>query len=300
MTKKVYWLILIIVTSGLFFGLYRLDIRINLPSQKPELEVAFLDVGQGDSIYIRTPNNTKIIIDGGPNKNIMTELSSVRPFWEHEIDIMILTHPHADHLIGLIEVLNRLNVKKVYYTGALSPTPDYIEWLGLIREQNIPLEIIAGKQTLNIDRDINLEFLYPLTNFTNIRPKELNDSSIVTRLTYKNINFLFMGDAEVPVEEELLQENINLMAQVLKVGHHGSTSSSSETFLERVNPQLAIICVGQDNDFGHPHLQTLRRLERRGIGILRTDELGTIRLKTDGQNLKKYKTGIFTKDEILL
>jgi competence protein ComEC len=300
MAKKVYWLILIIVTSGLLFGLYKLNIRINLPSQKPELEVAFLDVGQGDSIYIRTPNNTKILIDGGGNKNIMTELSAVRPFWERDIDIMILTHPHADHLIGLIEVLNRLNVRKVYYTGALSPTPDYIEWLKIICEQNIPLEIIAGKQTLNIDRGINLEFLYPFANFTNIRPKELNDSSIVTRLTYKNINFLFMGDAEVPVEEELLQENIDLRAQVLKVGHHGSTSSSSEAFLERVNPQIAIICVGQDNDFGHPHLQTLRRLERRGISILRTDELGTIRLKTDGQTIKKYKTGIFTKDEILL
>lgn len=267
----------------LLFTLFFTGCTFNYDAEN--LTIHFLDVGQGDAILIITPDKTKILIDGGPDNSILNQLGQVMPFWDRQIDIMILTHPHADHVVGLVEVVRRYQIKEVYGTGVIHTTGDYLAWLNEIKSQKIPFHPVINPFTINLDHEITLDFLYPFTDLSNQKVEELNNSSIINMLTYGQTKFLFMGDAEIPVEEELLSSNINLTANVIKIGHHGSKSSSSENFLTAVNPQYAILSVGTDNSFNHPHLITIRRLEKLGIKILRTDINKTITLKSNGQSV---------------
>lgn len=259
------------------------------------LEIDFLDVGQGDSILIKTPQGDDILIDGGPDASVLDRLGRNLPFYDRDIELMILTHPHSDHVAGLVEVLKRYEVKRVLYTGALHTSPDYLEWLKIIKEKNIPMETVKVGNRFQFGTDLYLDILYPFEELTNQKFKELNDSSIVSRLVYGQTSFLLTGDAPQEVEEKLLQSAgagapvyplTLLKADVLKVGHHGSRYSSSLEFLEAVKPQYAVIQVGKDNKFGHPHLVILRRLENLGIKIFRTDLDGEIRIKSDGNILE--------------
>lgn len=249
------------------------------------LEVDFLDVGQGDGIYIRTPDDVDVLIDGGPDKNVLTELSKVMPFWDREIDVMILTHPHSDHVTGLVEVLRRYKVKQIYYTGVLHTASDYLAWLKEIKDQKIPLYIIDGYKEVALGEKAKMEFLFSGESLVNKKVENLNNTSIVTRLLYGETKFLFTGDLESEMDPQILDSGHDLSSDVLKVAHHGSKTASSEEFLQTVNSKIAIIQSGLDNDFGHPHLITLERLKRRGIEILRNDELGTIRVYSDRNNI---------------
>jgi len=257
----------------------------------PLLRVYFLNVGQGDAIYIRTPEEQDILIDGGPDASVLSELGKVMPFWDRQIDVMVLTHPHSDHVAGLVEVLRRFEVKQIYYTGVLHTAPDYLAWLTEIKNKNVSMNIVHDFFELKLSDEIKLQFLYPTVSLVNKKMTELNNSSIVTRLVDGDTEFLFTGDAEAEVEEALLkkycalEQPCALASDVLKVGHHGSTSSSLEEFLKAVDPRYAVISVGQDNSFGHPHLRTLKRLERLNVPILRTDERGAIEFATDGHGL---------------
>lgn len=257
----------------------------------PALRVYFLNVGQGDAIYIRTPEEQDILIDGGPDASVLAELGRVMPFWDRQIDVVVLTHPHSDHVAGLVPVLRRFEVKQIYYTGVLHTAPDYLAWLEEIKTRKIPLNIVQDFFELKLSESVKLQFLFPTTSLVNQKMTELNNSSIVTRLVDGDAEFLFTGDAEAEVEEALVkkycapEQTCSLASDVLKIGHHGSTSSSSEEFLKAVNPRYAVISVGQDNAFGHPHLRTLKRLERLNVPILRTDEKGAIVFATDGKGL---------------
>ena len=265
------------------------------PVQSQEMQVHFLDVDQGDSIYIRTPSEQDILIDGGPNKNVLSQLGEVMPFWDREIDVMILSHPHSDHVTGLVEVLRRFDVKQIYYTGALHTAPDYLAWLEEIQKQKLNLKIVDQPFEIDFGEKVKLEFLYPDESFLNQKVSELNNTSIVNRLVYGETSFLFMGDAEVEVEETLIKRGILRQAQddksgwpsadVLKLGHHGSSSSSSEEFLKAVSPELVIVQSGMDNEFGHPHLRVLERLKRLKIPILRNDQEGRILVVSDGEEI---------------
>lgn len=273
------------------------------------LHVDYLDVGQGDAEYVRTPDGLDILIDGGPDNSILDELGKSMPFYDRQIDIMILTHPHADHVAGLVEVLRRYDVKSVYYTAVLQATPDYLTWLKDINSRKIPLFIVKEPFDLQLD-DVTLKFLYPLHDLTNQRVSNLNNSSIVNELIYKNVKFLFTGDLEKEGEQEILtayspkptveqsksNNNANapplnnfLSAEVLKVGHHGSNTATSEDLLKAVKPKIAVIEVGKENKFGHPHLITLKRLERFNAEILRTDLSGTIKMDSDGETVWQEK-----------
>ena len=249
------------------------------------MRIHFLDVGQGDAILIQTPENKDIIIDGGPDNKILNELGQVMPFWDNTIDIMILTHPHSDHIIGLIEILNRYNVKQIFYTGVPYPSIEYTKWLSLIAEKQIPTVIIKSYINLELENQLTLEFLYPDSDISQKHFEEINNSSIVNLLTYNNNKFLFTGDAEFEVEDHLIETYQFLQTNLLKIGHHGSHSSSSDAFLTIISPQFAIIQVGVNNTFNHPHLITLKRLERNNIPIFRTDLLGTITFFSNGQNI---------------
>jgi len=284
----IIFIIILALLSGsiiLFTNKHLLEINSSetFNSTDEILSIHYLDVGQGDAILIQTPNKTDILIDGGPDNSILNELGKVMPFYDNTIDIIILTHPHSDHVVGLTEVLRRYQINKIYYTGVIHTSPDYIEWLKEIKKQNIQTIIIDEPILLELEKDINLEFLYPFKSLNNKRVTEINNTSIVNRLVYNEISFLFTGDAEIEVEEELMEHETQLSSSVLKAGHHGSHSSSSIDFIKQVNPEISIIQVGTDNKFNHPHLITTKRLERLEIPTYRNDLLGTISIQTNGQ-----------------
>ena len=241
------------------------------------MEVAFLDVGQGDASLIKTPFGQNILIDGGSDYKIIERLEEELPWWDATIDLMILTHPHNDHVAGLIFVLERYDVKKILYTGVVHSVPAYLEWLKIIKAKNIPLVIIDRPQEIIFGNNCFLDIIYPRKSLLAKSVNNLNNSSIVAELDCEDRTVLFMGDAETEVEEELIKIGDLGSVEILKVGHHGSNTSSNQEFLELVNPQKAIISAGKDNKFGHPSLRIIKRLERLGAEILRTDLDGTIR-----------------------
>ena len=260
------------------------------------LKVIFFDIGQGDAALIQTPDGKNILVDGGPDDHILAKLGQYLPFSMRRLDMVILTHPHSDHLNGLIAVLKRYQVGEIYYTGVIHTTGEFFEWLKLIKEKNIPLKIVKEPQDITLSsspREIVLQLIYPDSDLTQLNVKytnhkegkNLNNTSIVFRLVYGNTKFLFTGDIEQEIEEYLIKKGVALSAQVLKVGHHGSKSSTTELFLNAVSPEDAVISVGANNDYGHPHLRVLKRLERHGIKIFRTDLDGDVKFVSNGREV---------------
>ena len=284
MSAKIYKILLILGIAAALLVVPIFSLSYNPPEN---LGVDFLDVGQGDAILIKTPFGQNILIDGGPDNKVIEELGKNLPFWDRQIDLMVLTHPHDDHATGLIEVIKRYSVKKILYTGVVHSAPNYLAWLEAIRERKIPLIIIDRPQKIILGDNCYLEIIFPRKSLLAREVDNLNNSSIVARLVYGETKFLLMGDAEIEVEKELLSSGADLSAQVLKTGHHGSDTSSSQEFLEAVSPRTAVIQVGKDNDFGHPSLRILKRLERAGAEILRTDLDGTIKLVSNGKEISK-------------
>jgi competence protein ComEC len=202
---------------------------------------------------------------------VQTQLGKFMPFWERDLDLVILTHPHADHVTGLVEILKRYHVKKIIMTGVSHTAPAYLEFLKIIKEQKIPTGIAVAGETEEIG-NIKIEILYPLENLAGKEDDDLNDTSIVAQIDFLNKKFLMMGDAEFSAENEIMKKfGAELKSDVLKVGHHGSKYATSDEFLKMVKPQIVVICVGE-NSFGHPSPRTLNRLERARIEIKRTDE----------------------------
>jgi len=255
--------------------------------ESKNLEVIFFDIGQGDSIFIKTPSHHTILIDGGPDSSVLAKVGRALPFYDHTIDVMILTHAHSDHVVGLVDVLKRYEVGLVLYTNVDHTSPDFIEWRDLIEENNINYKIAIAGQEYKFGQ-ASLEILYPFEYVGDKEFKDLNDSSIIVRLEYQDTSFLLTGDASVVVEEELLEfyKEEDLASDVLKVGHHGSKYSSLLEFLRAVDPLLAVIQSGEGNRFGHPHRLVLKRLGGLGIEVLRNDEMGDIRMVSDGKEVR--------------
>jgi competence protein ComEC len=250
-------------------------------SRQQKLQVTFFDVGQGDSVLIQTPSHQTILIDGGPDSGVLDKLGRALPFYDHTIDLVVLTHAHADHLDGLIPVMERYRVERVLYNGVPATTPDYIEWQNIITEKNISMTIAQANQVFRFG-EVDLGVLYPVGDINHNSFKDLNASSVVTRLVYQNTSFLFTGDAPVDVEKQILKNNTDVKSDVLKVGHHGSKYSSSEEFLQAVQPKFAVIQVGAGNKFGHPHTITLQKLKQIKAAVFRTDKDGDIKISSDG------------------
>lgn len=256
-------------------------------SQLQFLKVNFLDVGQGEAIFIETPKRHQILIDGGPSSIILKKLSKEMPFWDRTIDLIILTHPEVDHLRGLLEVLKKYKIENILWTGVKKETPEFKEWERLIEKEGAKIKIAkAGQKVFCENCDWKIEILYPFENLEGIEMEKSNDSSIVSKLIFEKISFLFTGDISKNVEEIFLysSELEKISSNVLKVAHHGSKTSSSEKFIEKVSPQIAVISVGKENKYGHPHKEVLEILKKHGIKVLRTDEMGDIKITTDGFN----------------
>lgn len=240
------------------------------------VEVHFIDVGQGDSILIEA-DESAMLIDAGENNMGTTVVDYLKNHGVDELDYVIGTHPHSDHIGGLDYVINNMTVDQVMMPDVVHTTKTYEDVLDAI--SNKGLTITAPK--------VGDEYRLGPASFTIIAPgssdyEDLNDYSIGIKLTYKNSSFLFAGDAGIHSEEEMLTCGIDLSADILKISHHGSEYSSGAAFLDAVNPEYAVISVGKDNDYGHPHAQTLQALSDRGIKLYRTDEQSNIVFTTDG------------------
>jgi competence protein ComEC len=257
-----------------------------------KLHIFVLDVGQGDAILIRTPSHHHILIDGGPSPEAITaELGEKLPFWNRTIDLVILTHPHEDHLAGLVEVLRRYEVKQVLEPDLSDlefDSPAYSEWHKLIEEKGIKCTIAHAGQRIELGDGVRLDVLHPQATLLQGTDSDVNNNCVVLRLTYGEVSFLFTADLEEEGERCLLEQGIELESTVLKVGHQGSADSTCLEFLNVVQPQVAVISVGADNPFGHPSPEVVERLN--GTELFRTDEQGTIELITDGGRLW-VKTG---------
>ncbi len=272
----------ILIILGIGLGLFLTFIQIE--DSDSLAEIIFFDIGQGDAILIITPDNTRILIDGGPGNYLINELGSHLSFYDKHIDIMILTHAHDDHVSGLNEVLKRYDVDLVLFPGFIDYSAEsYLEWLRIIEEKGIPLQstIIGDLYSFS---NSSLEILYPFEEYIGQKVKDVNDTSVVAKYCYIDICTLLTGDATIEVEEEIINTRLDISSDILKSAHHGSQYSNSEEWLYAVNPSTVIIQSGLDNRFNHPHLRIIKRLGRMGIRILRNDELGEIILKTNGYN----------------
>ncbi len=236
----------------------------------------FFDVGQGDSAFIKTPDDYEILIDGGPNNNVMTELSKAMGFLDRSIDLVILTHPHADHVAGLTEVLKKYEIGAVMITGVIYENGYYNEFLKVIKEKDIPVIFADESKDFSIGSTY-LDTIYPFKKMVEESVSDVNNSSIVVKIKYKEVSMLFTGDAGEEIEQMITQRGVDLRAKILKVGHHGSKYSSTPEFLSKVQPEIAIIQVGVDNQYGHPNEQTIENLKKAGIKQLYRNDLdGTI------------------------
>ena len=258
-------------------------------SHEEDLKVHVLDVGQGDSILIESPTGRRVLIDGGPDGSLLQgRLAEHLPWWSRRIDVVILTHPSADHLIGLTETLRRYDVGFVVDPQLESGTVYGQQWESVLREHS-DLAVVRAERgaALDLGGGAHLEILHPPPNRPFDTATEHDDNSVVAKLSYGDVSFLFAADIYSPGEEFLLKSAVDVRATVLKVAHQGSRYSSSKEFLEAVSPQVAIISAGEDNRFGHPHPETLERLESLPSAptILRTDMHGTVTLTTDGESL---------------
>ncbi len=250
--------------------------------QPVAFSVTFFDVGQGDSALVTTPDRTFVLIDGGPSRAVLTKLGQALPFGVRTLDLVVLSHPHADHLAGLAYVLQRYRVKHVLMTDATHTTPEYIAFLELVREQDIPVTIARAGQRFDIGAGARLEVLWPAMSYAGARTSDLNATSIVSRIVYGSTAVLFTGDTPIENEASLLASGADVKAQLLKVAHQGSRTSSSEEFIRAVSPETAVVSVGADNRFGHPHEDVILRLTRLVPAVLRTDQDGDIRFESDG------------------
>lgn len=249
-----------------------------------EFQVSILDIGQGDAILLEAPTGQVMLVDGGPDKTVLRRLGEELPFWERRIDLLVLTHPHEDHLAGFNSILDRYMVGGVMITGVEAKSQAYEHFLKTINEKQIPL-LVAEKSFNLVFGEMRLEILYPQSSIKGKRISNLNNSSIVLRAVYKDFEMLLTGDAEEMEEKALLASGVNIKADVLKAGHHGSETSSSEDFIKAVNPKLVVISSGLGNSYGHPSPRTLKRLERLAIPTRRTDQEGSIHLNTDGYTI---------------
>ncbi len=284
MTLKRYKQIIIItaLAAGLSLAL-SLIVWLSVYRQS-NVEVVFLDIGQGDSILIKTKYNQQILIDGGPDAKVLGRLGRNLPFYDHDLDLVIATHPDADHVAGLVDVLRRYQVSTFLEPGIKHDTGIFAALQQAVDSQQIEHRYATGYARYDLGDNLWLDILFPDHSLVGQTLANTNDASIVARLTDGQVDYLLTGDAPLAVEAGLAAAYGAAMgSEVLKLGHHGSNTSSGDDFLDAVKPEAAVISSGRNNRYGHPHPAVLNRLKKRAIPALRTDEMGDIRLRSDGE-----------------
>lgn len=287
--KKIITTFIIIIIAGIFylFENYPNPSSESTVNQRVEeapvtaedrLEVTFMDVGQADSILLES-NGQYMLVDAGNNEDGPKLVTYLKQKGITDFTYVIGTHPHEDHIGGLDDIINNFNINTFYMPDVVTTTKTFEDVLDALENKNIALSIPNKNDTFELG-DANVKVLYVGDD----SESDLNDTSIVLKVTYQNVSFLLTGDASTKVEDTL--DRKDLKSTVLKVGHHGSSTATDEEFLELVNPTYAVISVGKDNQYNHPHTEVLNTLAAHNITTYRTDEDGTIEMITDGVNIE--------------
>lgn len=275
-------LIAVLIVCSLLTGCAGdLSNEASMPEIEKELFVHYIDVGQGDSILIQFPEDKVALIDGGTREAGEKVVGYIKSLGLKRLDYLIATHPHEDHIGGLPEVIRNFEIGKIYMPNKTANTKIFEELLTEIENKGLKITIVEGFKTIIDDENLKFVTLGPLKDsYSNT-----NDFSIVTKIEYGENSFLFTGDIEREAEMDLVEEGLEIKANVLKVAHHGSNTSSTIEFLEEVEPDYSVISLGKDNPYGHPHKEVMDRLNAIGTKILRTDELGDIVIKANGKDI---------------
>ena len=247
------------------------------------LAFAMLDVGQGDGLFIESPTGTQIMFDAGPPHKVLGPFQGVMSPFDKSIDAIVITNPDADHVGGFLDILKNYKISEIFESGVLTDSKTYQNLKEEMKKQNIPDILAKRGMRLNIGGGAFIDILFPDRD---VSSWATNDGSVVARLSYGKTSIMLTGDSTVKTEKIILSENsqTQLASTILKVGHHGSRTSSSSSFVKAVSPTYAFISDGKDNKYGHPHQETLATLASFGAKIFRTDLLGTIVMKSDGEN----------------
>lgn len=244
--------------------------------------VHYIDIGQGDSELIQV-NGKNLLIDAGPTENTDKLLSYLKSINIKKLDYVIATHPDEDHIGGMSTVISTYPINKFYAPKKIVSTKTFENMVKELKIKKMKINVPKPGMQLDLGKNTKAEILAPNSN----NYEDTNNYSIVLKLSYGNTSFLFTGDAEKLSEGEILDKNYDISADVLKIGHHGSSSSTSDKFLDKISPKIAVISCGANNKYGHPHKETLKKLKDRNIRIYRTDIDGTIILVSDGKNIIK-------------
>lgn len=277
---------ILLIILAIFYSIYEknIDKSFGLPANETtakeissNLNITYLDVGQADSILIQNEGHN-MLIDAGNNEDGPLLVQYFKEQNITKFDYLIATHPHEDHIGGMDDIINNFDIEKIYMPDVTTTTKTFLDVLDAIEKKNMIFNIPKISQTFTLGHTL-FQVIY-----TGNDQKNLNNTSIVLKASFKNTSYLFTGDATSDVEKKILNKNIQ--ATVLKVGHHGSKYSTTTDFLNKVNPKYAIISVGKNNSYNHPNQQTIKKLEQNNIEIHRTDQEGSIFLESDGKNIK--------------
>jgi len=250
---------------------------MNLARMPEALTMDILDVGQGDSILLRTAEGATVLVDGGLDDTVLQELGAVLPWTERRIDLVVMTHPDSDHSGGLVGVLQRFEVGAVLLSAPAHDTEVYAALLTEVKASGVPYYFAQADTDFRFG-DLTLDVLWPFEAVTGQEVKVTNNAAAVIRASAGEHSILLTADIEAEVEAELIASGLNLQAEILKAPHHGSHSSNTLDFLEAVSPDWTLISCGAGNDYGHPHADVLDRLDDLDIQVARTDTQGRIRV----------------------
>ena len=244
--------------------------------------IHYIDVGQGDCILIQV-NNKNLLIDSGPSSNRKDLLNYLEKLDIKKFDYIIATHPHEDHIGNMDTIIKRYNIGSFYSPKVITSSTTFENMISALVDKNLKINVLKkGVKGIDLGKNTEIEVFSPLEN---ISSDNLNDYSPIIKITFLDNSFLFTGDAEISTEDTVLSENNNLNCDILKVGHHGSSTSTSTDFLISTNPSVAIISVGKNNSYGHPTSETLSLLNSYNIRTIRTDINGTVIAISDGKNI---------------
>lgn len=275
-----------LIASSLLVGIALLASILDFGSKEKLLTVAFLDVGQGDAIFIETPNGVQVLIDGGPDRSVLAGLSELMSWRDRKIDILIATHPDKDHIAGLLPVFDAYEVEHFITAGSLAETDVFSGLYEKVIAEDASVALVRRGSEVILEENIVMEVLWPEQVF-DITDRNIN--SLVLKLTYGDTSFLLTGDAGIEQEAYLVSEyGSSLKSDVLKLGHHGADTSSSEVFLQTVSPEVAVASFGVGNFYGHPSPEVMERAWNLGIEVFSTEQ-GSLVFQSDGKQVYLQK-----------
>ena len=267
-------------------------IQIQEPTNSPfpgtqsfGLKVHFIDVGQGDSILVQTPNGKSVLVDASKNDEGEKVVEYIKSQGIEKLDALVGTHPHEDHIGGMDMVVKELDIGSIYMPKKTTTTKTFKDLLNAVKKKSLKIDTAKAGVDIEVDKSVEMSILAPNSSDY----EDTNDYSAVIKLTYNKTSFLLTGDAGNTSEKEMLSKGYDLKADVLKVGHHGSRTSTTAGFLEAVSPSYAVISLATPNEYGHPHKETLKKLSDANIQVFRTDKSGTVIALSDGKTIKFEK-----------